>query len=410
MATLSLTIFKAKALKGGRHKIRIAVRHRHETRYISTKFIVEGNQFRNGQVVKRPDAPAMNMKLRNLLNEYQERLDQIRSPDVYSCAQIKDMLAGCRPAESNTFQSVSKDFIESLMKEGRKSYAVSIERNSRYFLEFARGDVMLSDITPAMIEGYADFIRRRGVTETTVNTMMAQTKSVINRAVREQRVAYSVHPFLTTRIPSAPVRELDISVESFNKIRNSDPQRKRLAVARDLFCLSFFLGGMNLIDIMGADFRGGRLVYSRTKTARRADGAKVSVAVPEEASAIISKWMDRKTGKLDFGYRLSYHPFSQYVTSSLKILAGELNISERVTFYSARKSFAQYASEIGIPDGVIDYCLGHSDKSKGVIRYYTKVRERQADIAISRVIDYVKNPEKYRDFIEMRQGIMTATM
>ena len=40
MATLSLTIFKAKALKDGRHKIRIALRHKHETTYIVTRFIM----------------------------------------------------------------------------------------------------------------------------------------------------------------------------------------------------------------------------------------------------------------------------------------------------------------------------------------------------------------------------------
>lgn len=116
--------------------------------------------------------------------------------------------------------------------------------------------------------------------------------------------------------------------------------------------------------------------------------------------------MDKRTGKLDFGYKFTYHNFSQYVTYSLGDLAEELNIDERVTFYSARKSFAQYASEIGIPDGIIDYCLGHSDKSKGVIRYYTKVRQKQADMAISRVIDYVNNPEKYKEYIELRSDIM----
>lgn len=56
MATLSPTIFKAKVLKDGKHKIRIAVRHKHETCYIITKFIVEEKQFKNGQVIKRPDA------------------------------------------------------------------------------------------------------------------------------------------------------------------------------------------------------------------------------------------------------------------------------------------------------------------------------------------------------------------
>jgi DNA mismatch repair ATPase MutS len=51
MATLSLTIFKAKALKDGRHKIRIALRHKHETTYIVTRFIISENQFKNGNVI-----------------------------------------------------------------------------------------------------------------------------------------------------------------------------------------------------------------------------------------------------------------------------------------------------------------------------------------------------------------------
>lgn len=40
--------------------------------------------------------------------------------------------------------------------------------------------------------------------------------------------------------------------------------------------------------------------------------------------------------------------------------------------------------------------------SKGIIRYYTKVRQKQAEIAINRVIDYVNNPSKYEEYIDMR--------
>lgn len=83
-----------------------------------------------------------------------------------------------------------------------------------------------------------------------------------------------------------------------------------------------------------------------------------------------------------------------------------LRIERTLCFYSARKTFAQFASELGIPDGVIDYCLGHSTKSKGVIRFYNKVKQKQAEIAINRVIDYVNDPEKYKDYIEMRSDIM----
>lgn len=407
MATLSLTIFKAKALKDGRHKIRIALRHKHETTYIVTRFIISENQFKNGQVVKHPEASAINRKLRNILDDLQEKLDSIKHLELYSCRQIKEIISTDNLSDEQTFSSACSNFVDYLKSEGRDSYALSIERVGRYFRDFARGDILLSDLTPSLVQNFAAFIRKRKVTETTVNTMLAQMKSVVNRAIREWNISYDIHPFVTTRISAAPIRKLDLTVQNFNKIRESSPEKRKLIMARDLFCLSFYLGGMNLIDIMQTDFRKDVLEYSRSKTkGRMQSDSVITFTIPSQAREIICRWMDKRTGKLDFGYKFTYHNFSQYVTYSLGDLAEELNIDERVTFYSARKSFAQYASEIGIPDGIIDYCLGHSDKSKGVIRYYTKVQQKQADMAISRVIDYVNNPEKYKEYIELRSDIM----
>ena len=407
MATLSLTIFKAKALKDGRHKIRIALRHKHETTYIVTRFIISENQFKNGQVVKHPEASAINRKLRNILDDLQDKLDSIKHLELYSCRQIKEIISTDNLSDEQTFSSACSNFVDYLKSEGRDSYALSIERVGRYFRDFAKGDMLLSDLTPSLVQNFAAFIRKRKVTETTVNTMLAQMKSVVNRAIREWNISYDIHPFVTTRISAAPIRKLDLTVQNFNKIRESSPEKRKLIMARDLFCLSFYLGGMNLIDIMQTDFRKDVLEYSRSKTKGRMQSDNViTFTIPFQAREIICRWMDKRTGKLDFGYKFTYHNFSQYVTYSLGDLAEELNIDERVTFYSARKSFAQYASEIGIPDGIIDYCLGHSDKSKGVIRYYTKVRQKQADMAISRVIDYVDNPEKYKEYIELRSDIM----
>ena len=381
MATLSLTIFKAKALKDGRHKIRIALRHKHETTYIVTRFIISENQFKNGQVVKHPEASAINRKLRNILDDLQEKLDSIKHLELYSCRQIKEIISTDNLSDEQTFSSACSNFVDYLKSEGRDSYALSIERVGRYFRDFARGDILLSDLTPSLVQNFAAFIRKRKVTETTVNTMLAQMKSVVNRAIREWNISYDIHPFVTTRISAAPIRKLDLTVQNFNKIRESSPEKRKLIMARDLFCLSFYLGGMNLIDIMQTDFRKDVLEYSRSKTkGRMQSDSVITFTIPSQAREIICRWMDKRTGKLDFGYKFTYHNFSQYVTYSLGDLAEELNIDERVTFYSARKSFAQYASEIGIPDGIIDYCLGHSDKSKGVIRYYTKVRQKQADM------------------------------
>ena len=410
MATLSLTLFKAKVLKDGSHKIRIAVRHKHETCYIITRFIVEENQFKNGQVVKRPDAAFINTKLRLMMNEYQERLDRISNQNLYTCRQLKDILMNSAVAkESSTFQDVCRKYISELEEEGRKSYASLLERNNRYFTEFTKGDILLSDITPVLIEGYSRFLKvKKGVGDTTLGMMMSRTRTIINRGIKRQLVKYDVHPFLNYSISASKVREVDLSIETFNKIRLAHPDERKLRVAHDLFCLSFYLGGINLIDLLQVNFKGtDTLEYVRVKTRNTVVGIRaISFSIPEPAKVIIDRWMNRNTGKLDFGYKFSYPNFSRYLTRSLAALAKELGITEKVVYYSARKSFAQYASEIGIPDGIIDYCLGHSDKSKGVIRYYTKVRQKQADMAISRVIDYVDNPEKYKEYIELRSDIM----
>lgn len=412
MATIKLTIFKAKVLKDGRHKIRVAVCHKQETCYIVTRFIIDNlSQFKNGQVVKRPDASIINFKLRSMMNELQERLDEIKNQSLYSCRQIKNMLeSGIEDKEKSntTYQKACEVLIESLKKEGRDSYAVLIERSCRYFTEFTKGEILMSDITPGIIEGFSKFLKdSKKIGNTTIGMMMSQLKAVINRSINSGEIKYDIHPFVNKKIPKSTPRELDISLESLNKIRCSEPKEKKCIVARDVFMLSFYLGGMNLIDIMNAKFDGDKVSFVRTKT-RFKTGAEQTCILPIIAPAkeIIVKWINRKTNKLDFGYKFSYHNFSRYVCRSLSTLADNLGIKEKVVFYSARKSFAQYAFDLGIPDSIIDYCLAHSDSGRGVIRYYTKTRFRQAAIAINRVTGYINNPSEYKEYIEMKADVM----
>lgn len=411
MATLKPVIFKAKALTDGRHKIRIAVCHKQETSYIVTRFIINDlSEFKNGQVTKRPDASIINTKLRHLLNEYQDKLDKINNQSLYSCKQLKNMIVfSAESCDRKTFQSVSDDYVVQLQKSGSVGYAKLIERNCRYFTEFARGEIILEDITPPMIAAYSDFLKtNKGIGNTTNGISMRITKTIINRAISKMLVRYEIHPFINLSIKSAPVRELDISLDSFSKIKNLQTKERRYSVARDLFCLSFYLGGINLIDLLEIDFRGkNHIEYIRTKSRNTTIGSNsITIPIHKFARDIINRWMNRNTGKLDFGYSFTYSNFSRYLSRSIALMASNLGIREKVVYYSARKTFAQFASELGIPDNVIDYCLGHSDKSRGVIRYYTKVKEKQAEIAINRVIDYVNNPEAYKEYIEMRADIM----
>ena len=84
--------------------------------------------------------------------------------------------------------------------------------------------------------------------------VMRNTRTIINRAIKKRKVSYNVHPFVDYSIPQSPVRDVSIRLESLSKILNAEVDSNYLSVARDLFSLSFYLGGINMTDLMDMDF------------------------------------------------------------------------------------------------------------------------------------------------------------
>ncbi|MGE4308914.1 tyrosine-type recombinase/integrase [Bacteroides sp.] len=391
MTTLKTAVVPAKQLKSGKHKIRIAVGHKKQTRYLVTRFVIDDlSQFRDGQVVNDLEAPAINSKLRNLLNEYQDALDKINT-DAYTCGQIVEYLSRFKRT-SSTFNSVAKEMISEMKEEGRKGTAGLYELTLRYFNECTYGKMMLDMIVPKTIKDFDLFLNKeKGLNATTRGIHMAHVKAIINSAIRDKIVSYETHPFEYYVKPAPEVRELDISVEEFKKIRDSDFPEKSLRVARDVFLLSYYLGGINLIDLMNINFKNATTIeYVREKSKNTKRGEKkISLSIPPEAQPIIKTWIGRN-GKLNFGYKFSYGNFRNYVTKELQRLADRLELNKHVVYYSARKSLVQHGFELGIPLEVLEYCIGQSVKKNRPIFNYVKIMRKHADEAIRKILDSLK--------------------
>ncbi len=391
MTTLKTAVVPAKQLKSGKHKIRIAVGHKKQTRYLVTRFVIDDlSQFRDGQVVNDLEAPAINSKLRNLLNEYQDALDKINT-DAYTCGQIVEYLSRFKRT-SSTFNSVAKEMISEMKEEGRKGTAGLYELTLRYFNECTYGKIMLDMIVPKTIKDFDLFLNKeKGLNATTRGIHMAHVKAIINSAIRDKIVSYETHPFEYYVKPAPEVRELDISVEEFKKIRDSDFPEKSLRVARDVFLLSYYLGGINLIDLMNINFKNATTIeYVREKSKNTKRGEKkISLSIPPEAQPIIKTWIGRN-GKLNFGYKFSYGNFRNYVTKELQRLADRLELNKHVVYYSARKSLVQHGFELGIPLEVLEYCIGQSVKKNRPIFNYVKIMRKHADEAIRKILDSLK--------------------
>lgn len=394
MATLRFSVLSTRKTSKGTFLIYLTITHKRDVRYISTGYEIDDlYQFDKGKVVCRKDAKIMNQRLSFVLSEYKEKLEEIENLNSYTCSQVKDMLEGERKVESLvTIKDFMEKRIDDFRKEGRKSYADMNVYTLEKILSII-GNMPLKNITPATIDRF--IMGMHSLSNATKQMRLTHLKARINEAIREGIVKYDIHPFAYVKMPKPAVKILDITIDEFRRILKFETRHKQLTLARDLFLLSFYLGGINLIDIMQNDFSGEEIHYIRNKTANKREGDKVvTFTIQKEARCIIRKYIT-KSGKLNFGYKYSYHNFQRYLNFCLKHLKEALNIKSHVSFYSARKTFSQFAFDLGVRTEIVEYCLGQSMKENRPIYNYVRVMQRQADAAIRMVIDYTNDPDKF---------------
>ena len=271
----------------------------------------------------------------------------------------------------------------------RNGYAELIERCGKYFMEFSKGDLPAKEITPVTISNFERFLRnKKKLNQTTIGMYLVRFRVLTNLAKKRYFVKQEIPPFQDCKIPQSLEREIDLTIEQFKVLKSYNPQNKIETISKDLWFLSFYLGGINLIDLMSVDFSNqDEIEYIRTKTRNTKRGDKrIELSVSEEAKKIIQKYISAD-GTLSFNYKLTYSNFNRYIARTLKKIGSVIGI-KRLCYYSARKTFVQYGFELGIPLEVLEYTIGQSMKSNRPIYNYIRIMRKHADNAIRKIIEY----------------------
>ena len=387
MATLNAVIVPAKVLKGGRHKIRISVAHNAETRYIVTNIIIDSDkEFKNGAIVRRADAAILNTKLRGIIQRYQDVVDELPNVSMLSCAELICQLKNAGNDRCRTIDSVFNEMMESsnIKPTTRHQYQIIWNVVSKLIEQ----NLLVEAINHVTILNLVNKIKKRGVSDSTLYNYLIFVKSIINYAKKLGYAQYKVDPFVGIQMPHTERRDAWLTTDEIKKIRDLDIKRDIQRTYRDIFMLSYYLGGINLVDLAKINFneQTGTIKYVRTKTENRPKINKyVEFEIPEEAKEIINRLKDRD-GLLIKNYRY----VTNYMRQVLRSIAEKTNI-KKIIYYSARKSFAQHACELGVSNGVIDYILGHKLGGGGsTLYYYISVTPAQATAAIRLVLDNLK--------------------
>lgn len=397
MATLNFKILPNRKKSSGKLGIYLAVTHKKEVRYISTEFEIDDEaEFEDGKVCYRKDAGIMNKRMQYVLSEYREKMEKLELRKFQNCAQLKQALLADEEQEKPLL-TVSELFdtrIKQLMEEKRCKYAEMNEYSKKVILSILK-DTPVNYITKNDIKLLEKAMYKKGFSNCNVQMRMAHFKAAINEAINNGRLVLQDHPFRGYSMPASQVRLIDVTLQEFNAILNVSSASTRIQTGRDIWLLSFYLGGINLADLVNADLSGNVLIYQRSKTKNKKTGNKDTIlTIQPEARRIINRYIGND-GKLSLPYTGPYHNLCIYLNKCLKLVATEAGINkERFTFYSARKTFAQFAFELGIRTEVIEYCIGQSMKSNRPVYNYVRVMQGYADKAIQKVINYTKQKGK----------------
>lgn len=380
------TIVKTKVLSDGSHKIRLAISHRCQTRYIPTRYVVpnESNLNKRGDVVGVPEASSINRYLRNMIQKAYDVCDKIENIDLLTCTQLVDIINNGGFDKPTTFHQISELWLKS--KVNCKPTSLDIYKVAiGVFEEFKGQDFVVQSLSPSLVDTYHSFLReKKKYSNVSIRIKIMVFKNIVNFAKKRGYVSFTIDPFIDLRVPMNTKRECALTLEQFKKLRDYKPRLLRDQIFINIFLLSFYMCGMNVADLINVDFTKDSVKFIRSKTERRrSDNVKTEFTIQPEAIEIFKRFESVN------GF-IPKCKLARRKAVSARISKELFNNEVHLIFYSARKTFAQLAANLEISDSIIEYCLGDVNSSS-VISFYRRVTKEVADKAIRKVFDYVKD-------------------
>lgn len=318
---------------------------------------------------KHPNSARLKNLIRSKLTETEKIiLDLEDTSKPFTVEDIVDKLIA--PENSDMSFGFGEKTIEKLKDLNQNGNARVYEHTLNVFKEF-RGhkDISLKHINQKMLEAFREFLIKRKCSVNTISVHLRTLRAIYNKAIKGKAVSEDLYPFKNFKISSETTKKRAIKREDIEAIIKLDlSSRPDLDYARDLFLFSFYFRGMSFVDIAFlkvSDIIGDRLYYTRKKTRQ-----KFSIKITEKAWRVIKKYNDLSNKKSyifpilqrEGEEYLDYRNAMRLVNKKLKKLSEMAELSEPITTYTARHSWATIAKRSGIPTAIISEGLGHDSE------------------------------------------------
>lgn len=388
----------------GLRAVRVRVYHNGSSTALSTPYFVDKTQVTKGGKIK--DAAivdACSELIRNWRNTITNYGSAIEALDV------KELVAMLKQSKGD---GVGLDIVEHIYKvaeskraaQTRHNYRVVAASLSRYLN--GRG-LDINQLSHQVLSAYEEWLRKDGKTPGTIVQYMSLIKSAYNTACLwyndedADKIVVTRQPFRRYKMPAVPVvapRAIDLAtLQAIANLPTEPRFNSQRNLGRDLFMLSFGLGGINYADLYALPYdalKGDYIEYKRQKTKHsRADEALYRVYICEEVRPLLTRYLDPTRKRLFiFHRRFPAGNFPTKVSCAVKAVEKAVPFERHYIYYSARHTYATLAYNVaGLDKYTVHELLNHADKEMKITdRYIERDWQRlfDAHAKVVRLVDW----------------------
>lgn len=379
----------------------------------STKLDINPNNWdlKHGRVLgKSAQALSNNLKLDNIRVRINKIYDDMLKDEGFATAQkVKLSFLGVGVMDDailKVFKEQNEDF-ERMVSKGKRSqntynkYKTVYNHLSEFIRErYHREDMAFRELTSDFIREFDFFLRIDK--ECTHNTVWVYTMPVI--ALAELAIKKGLirqNPFEDYEISMEETDRSYLLKEDVEKLMLLKPSKSKYELVKDLFIFSCFTG-LSYIDIqklkwsnIQSFFDGHQWIISRRKKSDVASNVRL-LEIPKR---IIEKY--RGVTRNEYVFPV---PSNATCNSHVKKLIEEAEIitEQKVTFHTARHTFATMFLTEGVPLESLSKMMGH--KNISTTQIYAKITSQK----ISKDMDLVSHKFAGMEaaFIEMEEEVL----
>lgn len=284
---------------------------------------------------------------------------------------------------------------------GRIGYAKVFRETKRQLVNYTgKQELSFYDLNFQFLTLWEEWILKRGVSLNSCFVFMRTLKTLVNNARKEGIVDEFFNPYKDVSfLKYRKINPRKRAISKFDidnlKALKFDPETS-LFKTRLYYLFSYYCRGINFRDmafLKWSDITDNCIRYERLKTKK-----VYIIRLEPEPLEILNHFKKFQTGKHSFIFpilnEIHETPIQQdtrikkiqkVVNKDLKEIAKLLNITDDLTFYSARHTFATVSKKAGVPTAKISEALGH-DTERTTNIYLDSFEQEDLDNAFKGIL------------------------